>query len=252
MKRILLLSIIINLLAAAAHTAAAQEFTELYVSGPCNVSLVCSVDSTGTVIVQGGVAEPDMVDVRTAGDALYVVVKPEAKTLGQVNLRVYTGKTLRIVSAQGRATVSGGGYASAGQLSLVAAGASSLMMSDLSAGNINVSLSGSGKVMMTGEVTAETVNLSQTGSGRITIEGLAASTLSLTQRGSGKITVAGSARKCSVAGLGTGNCDVSKLVSADMTLKLFGNGHIYYPAGVRVTTDGHTDNIISVKPYQPL
>ena len=252
MKRALLLSIIATLIMAATPSGAARDYTELYVSGPCNVSLVCSADSAGTVVAQAGESLPEGIDVRTAGEALYLTVDPAAKTVGLVNVKVYAAKTLRIVSVQGRATVTGSGFESAGQLSLVAAGASSLMMSDLSAGNINVSLSGSGKVMLTGEVTAATVNLSQTGSGRITVDGLAASTLSLTQRGSGKITVAGSARKCSVAGLGTGKCDVSKLVSADMTLKLFGNGHIYYPAGVRVTTDGHTENIISVQPYQPL
>lgn len=252
MKRALLISLIVTFLVYTVPSATAQVYSELYVSGPCNVSLVCSLDSAGTVIAQGGIDISGEVDVRTTGEALYVTVSQDAKTVGQVNLKVYTGKALRIVSAEGRSTVAGDGYFSAGQLSLVASGASSLLMSDLSADNINVSLSGSGKVIMTGEITAATVNLSQTGSGRISVDGLAASALSLTQRGSGKIAVSGSARKCSVAGLGTGNCDVSKLVSADMTLKLFGNGHIYYPAGVRVTTDGHIDNIISVKPYQPL
>lgn len=252
MKRALLISLIATLIVVVAPSATGQPYSELYVSGPCNVKLVCSLDSAGMVIAQGTADMSGAIDVRTTGEALYVTVSQDAKTVGQVNLKVYTGATLRIVSVEGRSTVAGSGYFSAGQLSLVAAGASSLMMSDLSADNINVSLSGSGKVMLTGEVTAATVNLSQTGSGRISVDGLAASALSLTQRGSGKITVSGSARKCSVAGLGTGNCDVSKLVSADMTLKLFGNGHIYYPAGVRVTTDGHIDNIISVKPYQPL
>ncbi len=251
MIRQVVISLAVFLMMPFALSGSPREFTELYVSGPCGVSLVCSPDSAGIVIARDG-SSAGSVDVRRTDDALYVSVSPEATVTGLVELKIYTAPSLRIICAEGRATISGGGVRSGGQLSLVASGASSLMMTDVSAGNINVSLSGSGKVSLGGEISAETVNMSLTGSGRINVDGLAATLLTLTQRGSGKIFVSGSARKCSVVSTGTGRSDVSKLVSADMHLKLFGNGRIYYPAGVRVSTDGKISNIISIKPYQPL
>lgn len=252
MKRLSFIFFLISLAGMLPAETGARPFSELYVSGPCGIDLVCSPDSAGIVLAQGK-PDPDCgLDIRRTDDALYVKVEPKSVATGQVSLKIYTGPSLRIICAEGRASVTGAGLHSAGQMSLVASGASSLSLSDLSAGNINVSLSGSGKVSLNGEIAATTLNLSLTGSGKITVDGLAVSTLSQTLRGSGRMTVCGSAGKCSAVSSGTGNIDVSRLVSADMDLKLFGGGRIFYPAGVRVKTEGRISSIISVKPYQPL
>lgn len=251
MKRLTVIILLISLVMTLPAEANARPFSELYVSGPCGIDLVCSPDSAGIVLPQDETGSDCGLDIRRSDDALYVSVNPESVTTGRVQLRIYTGPSLRIISAEGRAAVTGAGLHSAGQMSLVSSGASSLDLSDLSAGNINVSLSGSGNVSLKGEIAAMTLNLSLTGSGKITVEGLAVSVLSQTFRGSGRMTVCGSAGKCSAVSSGTGTINVSKLVSADMDLKLFGNGRIFYPAGVRVRTEGKTSNIISVKPYQP-
>lgn len=243
--------LVATLMMISSSRTEASPFAELYVSGPCGVELVCSPDSAGTVLALGRHATAG-IDVRRSDDALYVSVSPGVVATGRVSLKIYTAPSIRIICAEGRSSVSGSGLHSARQMSLVASGASSLNFSDLSAENVNVSLSGSGKVTLEGQISATTINLSLTGSGKIMVNGLAVTSLSQSLRGSGRMTVIGSAGKCAAVVTGTGSIDVSKLVSNDMDLKLFGNGHLYYPAGVRIKTNGNVTNIISVQPYQPL
>ncbi len=76
--------------------------------------------------------------------------------------------------------------------------------------------------------------------------------MTVNQRGSGSMTFYGSARDCFAVARGTGSIDLRGLVASAMDLKLFGSGHIYYPAGVRVTLGGDQERIMQVKPYQPL
>lgn len=232
------------------NIAYAASFDELRVSGPCDVALLCRPDSAGMVFVEPGGAEDSSVDVRRADGALYVTVMQSVTK--RLSIKVYADDDISVIMVSKRCRLSADGFKSEGSMSLSATTASSLTLSSLSASIISVSLTGNGRIDMTDDISASAVNLSLVGSGKIVVHGLAAATLSLTQRGSGDITVTGSARKSSMVGFGTGTIDVSKLISAEMNIKQFGSGQIFYPAGVRATIDGESENIRSVKPYQPL
>lgn len=245
-----ILSVVMSVLLSFRYEVFAMPFGELRVSGPCDVSLVCRPDSAGMVFVTSGTTGGSGIDVRRADDALYINVNPSATK--RVSAKVYADEQIEVVMVSKRSTLKAHGFKSEGAMSLVATTAASITVSELSAKIINVSLTGNGKIDMSDDISASSINLSLIGSGAIKVNGLAAATLNVTQRGSGGISVFGSARKCSMVGFGTGSIDASKLISAEMHLKLFGNGSIFYPAGIRVTLDGKIENIKSVKPYQPL
>lgn len=230
----------------------ASPFDELHVSGPCEVRLVVNPDSAGMVTMSRNVGSKHGFVVRRTDNAMYVSLASDSLASGRLPVNVYCSQGIALIDASGRALVRGGVVDAGRFLSIVASGAASVELEGVSAGNVNVSLTGSGFIKIDGEMSASNINFSLTGSGKITASAIAATRLSVTQRGSGKIRLAGSAHNCAVVGQGSGIIDVRALVSADMNLKLFGPGQIYYPAGVRATLDGKTANIHAVKPYQPL
>lgn len=232
--------------------AAASGFRELHVSGPCEVRLIFNPDSAGIVTVARGSLHSSALMVRRNADAVYIVMPPDSIVDGLLPLKVYSSQNLTLIDASGRAVVKAGEAETRGHIAVVASGAASVSLAAVTANNVNISLTGSGIIDVAGGLTAATVNLSLTGSGKIKADAVATNRLSVTQRGSGKITTAGSAHNCAIVGQGSGIVDARSLVSADMNLKLFGPGQIYYPAGVRATLGGKVDNIHAVKPYQPL
>lgn len=245
-----LLRVILSMsLLLSVSVAGARSFDQLYVSGPCELHLVESADSCG--MASAG-SDFSGVDFRYVGDAVYVNVASSATVRGRKIVTLYYDGHLHLVQASGRSLVMADNLNSADQLSLVASGASSVRIGRLSAANVNVSLSGSGKIEVEGELLASTLNFSLVGSGSVKAPAITTSRMTVTQRGSGRMTFGGSARDCDVVVRGTGSVDLRSLVAGEMGLKLFGEGHIYYPAGVRVTVDGDIKNIIQVKPYQPL
>ena len=229
--------------------ADARGFDELHVSGPCELQLVESPDSCGLISSGGDVTG---LDFRYAGNAVYVTVSNSSSATGRRCVKLYYDGHLQLVKASGRAIVRTEKLESSAQLSVVASGASSIAIGRLSAASVNLSLSGSGKIIVGDALLASTVNFSLIGSGSVSAEGITASRMTVTQRGSGKMDFGGSAHDCDVVVRGTGTVDVRRLVAGEMDLKLFGTGHIFYPAGVRVSLAGDTDNIKQVKPYQPL
>lgn len=231
---------------------AASHFEELHVSGPCEVTLVCSPDSAGMVMMPKANADKHGLKVRRTEDAMYVILNPDSIVSGRLQLNVYCSQGLTLIDASGRAVIKGGFVDAGRHLSVVASGAASVMLDAVSAGNVNVSLTGSGSIKIEGEMSASNINFSLTGSGKIIADAIATTRLTVTQRGSGKIRLAGSAHNCAAVGQGSGIIDLRAVVSADMNLKLFGPGRIFYPAGVRATLEGKTSNIHAVKPYQPL
>lgn len=245
-----ILRLIISALALVSATAAiARTFDELHVSGPCELHLVESADSCGLVEAGGDFSG---VDFRYVGSAVFVDVNAYATVRGRKSIVLYYDGHLRLIRASGRSVVMADNIKSTDQLTLVASGAASISIGRLSAANVNVSLTGSGKIDVGGELLASTLNFSLIGSGSVKASSITASRMTVTQRGSGKMIFGGSARDCDVVGRGTGTVDLRGLVAGEMDLKLLGDGHIYYPAGVRVSIGGNTQNIIQVKPYQPL
>lgn len=227
-----------------------QEFDELHVSGPCELTIVQSADSVG--LLSGRITPA--VEFRRVGSTLYIAVDPAAVTVGRVPLRLHVASapSLQLLEISGRAIVTAEEISSPGYLSLVSSAGASLRLKSLSAANVNISLTGAGKIDISGPVTSSTLNLSLVGSGVIKADGVTVSRMTVSQRGSGKIICLGSARDCDVVGRGTGSVDLRNLVAGMMDLRMLGAGHIYYPSGVRVSLSGDTENIIQVKPYQPL
>ncbi len=252
MRRIfsILVCLTVCVLGLNAQTVKSADIDELHVSGPCALRVIHSQDSAGLLAGQLS----DAVEFRRVGSAMYIAVNPSAVKVGRLPLRLYVGKTLslQLLELSGRAEVSADSISSQGYLSLVSSGGASANVTSLSAPNVNVSLTGSGKIKVSGQITASTLNFSLVGSGVINVNGLTASRLTVSQRGSGKMIFAGSSRDCDVVVRGTGVVDLRNLVSGMMDLRMLGAGHIYYPSGVRVSLSGDSENIVQVKPYQPL
>lgn len=227
---------------------AGSRFDEIHVSGAVDVTLVNNPDSAGIVKYENQAA----VDVRKAANALYILGQSVTSPTARVAVTVYAEGSVKVIEVSGRARLSAGEIKSPDQLAVIASGAASIALSGIEAANVNVSLSGSGTISIHGELTASTLNLSLIGSGTLKADAITASRMTVNQRGSGKMIFAGSARDCDAVGRGTGTIDLRGLVAGSMDLKLYGDGHIFYPSGVRVTTSGDTDRIIQVKPYQPL
>lgn len=233
-----------SMLPAAARGA---SFDELHISGAVDVRVVNNVDSAGQVVYDPGAH----VNLRKAADALYVTGASDAPS-ERVVMTVYIAHPLKVLSAAGRARVSCMKLSSPDHLAIVASGASVMRLADVEAANVNISLTGSGSVVIEGALTASNLNLSLTGSGKMNIGGITASRMTVTQRGSGRMVFTGSARDCDAVVYGTGSIDLRNLVAGAMDLKLYGQGKIFYPAGVHVTMSGDGSRIIQVKPYQPL
>ena len=245
-KNILAVVLLASVCSFAAQ--AAMTVDELHVGGSVDVRLICNPDSAGHVVYNSQTA----IDVKRAGNALYIVAQAATSPVARVAVTVYTGGHVKIIEASGRARLTADSLRSADMLSLVASGASVMTLTDIAAANVNVSLSGSGSIVISGALTASTLNLSLVGSGTVKADAITASRMTVSQRGSGKMFFSGSARDCDVVGRGTGAIDLRALVAGSMDLKLYGQGRIFYPAGVRVTMDGNTDRILQVNPYQPL
>lgn len=228
--------------------AAGFRIDELHVGGAVDVMLVNNSDSAGIVKYE----HQATVDVRKAANALYIVGKSSESPTARITVTVYADAPIKIIEVSGRARLSAGEIKSPDQLAVIASGAASITLSEISAANVNISLSGSGGISVLGELTAFTLNFSLVGSGTLKADAITASRMTISQRGSGKLIFTGSARDCDAVGRGTGTIDLRGLVAGIMDLKLYGEGQIFYPAGVRVTMTGDTDHIIQVKPYQPL
>ncbi|MDE5567214.1 MAG: DUF2807 domain-containing protein [Muribaculaceae bacterium] len=236
-------------LIVGALVAEGRSFDELHVAGSCEVHVICNQDSVGMLV-----KHDDAVNIKFsyAGASLNVSVPSVPGVRNLPKLTLYSDTLLRVVEVAGRAKVVIDEIKSGESLALVVSGASSMSIDDMSAPNINVSLSGSGLISISGELTASTLNFSVSGSGKIKADAVTASRMTVTQRGSGKLSFAGSARDCAVVERGNGSVELQQLVTGKLDLKIFGDGHIYYPAGVPVKLGGNTENIIQVKPYQPL
>lgn len=228
--------------------AAGYRYDELRVSGAVDVMLINNPDSAGIVKYD----HQSVVDVRKAANALYIVGKSSGSPTHRVAVEVYADADIKIIEVSGRAYLSANEIKSPDHLAVIASGAASITVSDIAAANVNVSLSGSGTISIRGELTASTLNLSLVGSGTLKADAITASRMTVSQRGSGKMIFVGSAHDCDAVVRGTGTIDLRGLVAGSMDLKLYGEGRIFYPGGVRVTMSGDTDRIIQVKPYQPL
>ena len=232
-----------------AYISEGRSFDELHIAGSCEVELICRPDSAGVLLRHN---DAENISFSYAGSSMSISAPSVPGSRELPKLTLYSDTLLRVVEVTGRSKVSVLEIKSGESLALVASGAASMMLDVVSAPNINISLSGSGKITISGAITASTLNFSVSGSGKVRVDAVTASRMTVTQRGSGKLVFAGSARDCAVVERGTGSIDLQQLVSGKLDLKLFGDGHIFYPAGVPVRTAGNTDNIIQVKPYQPL
>lgn len=247
----LLRSIVLLSLCAFAIFANARSYDEVHIGGSCEVTIVYKPDSVGMFIGKEN-SENVPVDYSFGGTSLTINVPTVAGLKNRPAYTLYSDGHLRIVDVSGRSRVKVNQLESKTSVALVSSGAASLTVDALTAPNINISLSGSGMITLPGQLTATTLNFSVTGSGKITAETVTAAHMTVTQRGSGKLVFGGSARECSIVERGTGTIDIRALVGAKFELKLFGEGRIFYPAGVPVKLDGNTERIIQVKPYQPL
>lgn len=242
---------ILTLFTVLSVFASGNEFDEVHVGGACELHIVCRPDSAGRLIRNASAGDV-AVDYSSGGSSLFITVMPESGSSGLAKLTLYVGQELRVVEVSGRAKVYVQTIKSSGAVALVSSGAASLTVGSVTATNINVSLSGSGKIAITDALTASTLNFSAMGSGKIQADAITATRMTVTQRGSGKLMLVGSAHMCSAVERGSGTIDLRNLVSGKFDFKLFGSGRIYYTAGVPVTTSGDTERIIQVKPYQPL
>lgn len=245
--RLLILTILLSFTVAAKTAAATFVFDQLNVSGPCEITLIENPDSTGIVAIPPGQKSAEGLEVRRAGDALYVSLPANSLTQTLLHIKIYHTGRLNLINASGRAVVQTSDISDDHSLSIISSGAASLSFDHISAKNINISLSGSGKITLNGPTEANNLNLSLTGGGKISANKIAVDNLTVTQRGSGKISLAGSAHKCAVAGFGSGTVDARKLVSSSMDLKQFATGQIFFPAGIPAKLGGKTDNIHSTK-----
>lgn len=228
-----------------------RSFDEVHVNGSCQLRIVVNQDSVGELICDSGVTLSS-ISFSYGGSSLFITVPSVPGSDKLPALTLYSDNNLRVIEVSGRSSVHVVAMNSTSPVALVAAGASSLYVDEISAPNVNISLSGSGKINVSGQLTASTLNFSVTGSGRIQADAVTVSRMSVTQRGSGKLVFSGSARDCSVVERGTGTIDLRALVANKFDLKLFGEGRIFYPAGVPVNIGGNSERIIQVKPYQPL
>lgn len=226
-----------------------RSFDELHVAGSCEVHVICNQDSVGMLVKHDDAGN---VLFSYAGKSFNVSATSVPGVRSLPKLTLYSDTLLRVIEVTGRSKVIIEDVKSGESLALVASGASSMLLGEVSAPNINVSLSGSGLISISGELTASTLNFSVSGSGKIKADAVTVSRMTITQRGSGKLVFAGSARDCAVVERGNGSVELQQLVTGKLDLKIFGDGHIYYPAGVPVKLGGNTENIIQVKPYQPL
>lgn len=229
--------------------ADARSFDELHVAGSCEVDVVYNPDSAGIIVRHDNM---DNLIFSYAGSSLTVSVSSTPGSRSLSKLTLYCDTLLHVIEVSGRAKVIGKEIKSGQSLALVASGAASMKFDNVSAPNINVSLAGSGTILIPGELMASTLNFSVSGSGKVRAEAVTATRMTVTQRGSGKLVFAGSARDCAVVEKGNGSVDLQQLVAGKLDLKLFGEGHIYYPGGIPAKLGGKTENIIQVKPYQPL
>lgn len=238
-------------LTLVAVVASARSFDELHVSGSCNLTVMFNPESVGQ-LVRDNISETSDISYSFGGSSLYISAPSVPGSDKLPSLTLYSDSSLRVIEVSGRAKVHVVSIHSTAPVALVAAGAASLSVDEISSPNANISLSGSGKINIPGQLTATTLNFSVTGSGSVRADSVTVSTMSVTQRGSGKLVFSGSARDCSVVERGTGSVDLRALVAGKFDLKLFGNGRIFYPAGVPVKIGGNSERIIQVKPYQPL
>lgn len=228
-----------------------NAFDEVHVGGSCELHIVCNPDSAGC-LVRHATARDAAVDYSSGGSSVFISVAAAGRPSELARLTLYVGNELRVIEASGRSRVYVRSIKSPGSVALISSGSATLTAGSVSASNINVSLTGSGKIAITDALTASTLNFSATGSGKIQADAITVARMTVNQRGSGKLTFVGSAHECSAVERGSGTIDLRNLVSGKFDFKLFGAGKIYYTAGVPVTTSGDTERIIQVKPYQPL
>lgn len=236
----------------ASRSITPNPFRELHVSGPCAVELRACPDSIGAVVALDDRPLPPSLSLRRGADALYVILPPDAVIHGRLRLLIYFDPDMRLINAEGRASVKGEGINSTGTLSVVASGPAEVSIGSSFARSINATMTGSGSLRLGTGVTASNVNVSLTGSGKVAVDGLAATKLTATQRGSGRMVISGSAKACAIVLHGSGMVDAHSLIASDLSLALYGEGRIYYPAGMHAHLTGHKDGIKAVKPYQPL
>lgn len=238
-------------LSVIALSVSGRSFDEVHVNGSCSLRIIFNPDSVGE-LVRDRVSGSSEISFSYGGSSLFISAPSVPGHDNLPELTLYSDSSLRVIEVSGRASVHVVALSSTSPVALVAAGAASLSVDEISAPNVNISLSGSGKINVSGQLTATTLNFSVTGSGRVQADAVTVSRMSVTQRGSGKLLFSGSARDCSVVERGTGTIDLRKLVADKFDLKLFGDGWIFYPAGVPVKIGGNSERIMQVKPYQPL
>lgn len=224
----------------------ARTLDELHISGACDVNIVTVSDGNTDIM-----ADETKVNVSHTNTSLSITsLLNDASSRASVSIN--SDCHFRLIEVQGRAIVTADSLSSSDGLSIISSGAAKIDIARISAPNVNISLTGSGKIKVSQSLTASTLNLSAVGSGSINAYGITASHTYITERGSAKINIAGAAHDCSAVVHGTGTVDLRDIVASGMNLKLFGAGKLFYPAGVRVTLDGNSERIIQVKPYQPL
>lgn len=258
---IIILTSVLSLSAATAasaqterHLLKANDFDELYIKGACRVDLREVADSTGMIVITADHSAYDAIEKQHAGQSLYISVAQGARPIsrgGRIPVIVYCPRNMKAISLSGNGAIEGSGIVADDELALIVSGPGTIKLSDCSAQNINVTITGSGKIELGTGVTASNINCSLTGSGHIYADRLTATTLSGTVRGSGGISVSGSSPKSSFVMNGSGTIDLSGLVSSDLKLNLYGEGEIRYSTGTPVKSTGNVKNIKAVKTYNP-
>ncbi len=236
------------------HLLKANDFDELYIKGACAVDLREVSDSTGMIVITADHNAYDAIEKQHAGRSLYISVARGARPISQGSLipvTVYCPRNMKVISLSGNGAIEGSGIVAVDELAVIVSGPGSIKLSDCSAQNINVSITGSGNIELGKGVTASNINCSLTGSGHISADRRTATSLSGTVRGSGSINVSGSSPKSSFVMNGSGTIDLSGLVSSDLKLNLYGEGEIRYSTGTPVKSSGNTGNIKAVKTYNP-
>ena len=221
-----------------------DSFTGLYVKGSCEVDVRFNPDSVGYMIVRSTPQAIDDVEIALLSEKLYIsATMQNDRKLN--NIILYIPNTLSIVSLSERCrlTVSSD-IVIKDDISLMTAGSSIIDVSNISADNINLSVTGSGKININSRVIASYANCSVTGSGKINIQSIESNSFSATLKGSGSINVGGKiSNTASVAVKGRGHIDVARLSTVLLKAVVYGEGYINCSTKTKCQATGNVANI---------
>lgn len=215
------------------YTLHSRDFDRVYVSGRVGVDLCVKPDSAGYIVVQSTSAAYEALNSRHSDGTLYLSVddRVPADLSAKIKLvRVYVDSDLSAVSATGLSKVSvDGAIVNDNPVTLMVNGQAVVSASAIQSDAVSLSVTGAGRVDVTGPVKADNVNCSTTGSGHISVSDIDSETISATLRGSGSVTVAGRVRdNAAVVVKGSGTIDTGNLAAPLVKASVFGTGDIIY------------------------